>query len=65
MLHDWEKISYEESRDFLEFLFSLDIEIVGHNLKYDLEIVQRHFDKNQDNIWIWKEYNVWQLQIFW
>ncbi len=65
VLHDWEKISYEESRDFLEFLFSLDIEIVGHNLKYDLEIVQRHFDKNQDNIWIWKEYNVWQLQIFW
>lgn len=63
VLHEGEKISYEESRDFLKYLFSLDIEIVGHNLKYDLEIVERHFQKDQKNIW--KEYNVWQLQIFW
>lgn len=65
ILHDGKKISYDESKDFLEFLFSLDIEIVGHNLKYDLEIVEKHFQKNQENISNWKQDNVWQLQIFW
>lgn len=40
VLHKGEQLSYEDTKKFLEFLFALDIEIVGHNLKYDLEIIE-------------------------
>jgi DNA polymerase I-like protein with 3'-5' exonuclease and polymerase domains len=37
--HNWDKVSRAKLKDFIKYLFSLDIEIIGHNLKYDLEII--------------------------
>lgn len=38
--HQWEKVPRESVKEFIKYLFSLDIEIIGHNLKYDLEIIE-------------------------
>lgn len=38
-LHDWWKINDENLRFFLEKILNLDILIIWHNLKYDLEII--------------------------
>lgn len=64
VLHEGEQLWYDDTKQFLEFLFALDIEIVGHNLKYDLEIIEIFLQKSQSNKWISTEANVWQLQFF-
>ena len=38
-MHRWAKVSDKKLKEFLNKLFDLDITIIGHNLKYDLEIV--------------------------
>ncbi len=38
-LHSWDKVSDQELKVFLKNLFNLDITIIGHNIKYDLEII--------------------------
>lgn len=38
--HQWEKVPRETVKDFIKHLFSLDIEIIWHNIKYDLEIIE-------------------------
>jgi DNA polymerase-1 len=63
-LHFWDFINDIVLKDFLEKLFKLDILIIWHNLKYDLEILEL-FMKN-----VWKinnnNYNDksnWQIQL--
>ena len=54
LAHHWAKVFREDIINFLEKLFSLDMLIVGHNLKYDLEIL---------DIYMWKldlKYNLWE-----
>jgi len=43
--HAWEKLSSIAVQSFLQSLLSSPLEIVGHNLKYDLEIVQNFLAK--------------------
>ena len=45
-LHKWNKVSDLKLKEFLEKLFDLDILIVGHNIKYDLEIVNLFLGEN-------------------
>jgi len=47
-MHSWNKVSDENLKDFLIKLFELDILIIGHNIKYDLEIIDLFLKK--DNI---------------
>lgn len=58
--HEWEKVSRESLREFIKYLFSIDIEIIWHNIKYDLEIIDNFFasdfvkksqEKNIQNHW--------------
>lgn len=37
--HEWEKVADKDLVNFLNNLLNLDIIIVWHNLKYDLEII--------------------------
>ncbi len=39
-LHNWDSINDDDLKDFLNKLFELDILIVWHNIKYDLEIIE-------------------------
>jgi DNA polymerase I-like protein with 3'-5' exonuclease and polymerase domains len=39
-LHEGEKVSDESLKKFLQELFIKDFLIVGHNIKYDLEIIE-------------------------
>ncbi len=38
--HNWPKVEKKELIDFLNLLLNLDITIIGHNIKYDLEIIE-------------------------
>lgn len=44
-LHKWEKVSREALKNFLRNIFGLDILIVWHNLKYDLEIIENFLNR--------------------
>ena len=46
-LHEWKNVSDRVLQKFLWELLELDITLVGHNIKYDLQIVQRFLE--------WKE----------
>lgn len=46
VLHDGEKVPKESVKEFLKYLFSLDVEIIGHNIKYDLEIIENFLNSN-------------------
>lgn len=47
--HKWQKVSYKALKEFLEKLLASDKMIIGHNLKYDLEIIQYFFKKEWNN----------------
>lgn len=51
-LHSWKKVERSDLKIFLKNIFDLDIFIVWHNLKYDLEIIEnflnREEEKNKD-----------------
>lgn len=62
--HEWEKVSREQVKNFIKYLFSLDIKIIGHNLKYDLEIIENFLNshytpKSQDKI----KSDYWQMRL--
>ncbi len=40
-LHTWDSVSDDELKIFIKMLLDADIILVGHNIKYDLEIIQR------------------------
>ena len=48
-LHKWPQVSDSKLKDFLNKIFNLDITIIWHNLKYDLEILEL-FLKWEDRI---------------
>ena len=45
VLHNWENVTKKDLISFLENIFNSDKLIVGHNLKYDLEII-KYFKKS-------------------
>lgn len=60
-MHYWKKVSDQKLKQFLNDIFALDILIIGHNLKYDLEIIDMFLkSKNQVRI----ENNFWQISLW-
>lgn len=47
-LHKGEKVSDEALKNFLKNIFDLDILIIWHNLKYDLQIIENFLKNNYD-----------------
>jgi DNA polymerase I-like protein with 3'-5' exonuclease and polymerase domains len=58
--HSGPKVKVDDFKDFLNKLFKLDITIIGHNIKYDLEIIDLFLNEDQEDL-IW---NNSQMQIF-
>jgi len=50
-LHKWNSVSDEKLKDFLRKLFDLDITIVGHNIKFDLEIIDLFLKQENEVNW--------------
>lgn len=54
-MHDWDKVSDDILKKFLNKLLDSDKTIIGHNLKYDLEIIdlflQDNYKKYSQNDW--------------
>lgn len=62
--HDWDKVSREKLKDFIKYLFALDIEIIGHNIKYDLEIIESFLNsKIWEKVKLEKSENHWQMSL--
>jgi len=63
-MHSWNKVTSEKLKHFIKILFSINIEIIWHNLKYDLEIIDL-FLKTENNTNLIKEIqlNRWQLTL--
>lgn len=40
VLHEWPKVDVDMLQEFLKRLFERDIKIIGHNIKYDIEVVR-------------------------
>jgi len=59
-LHKWDFINDNNLKEFLNKLFDLDILIVWHNIKYDLEIMELFLWNDNEKI---KENNVWQMSL--
>ena len=57
-LHKWTNISDSKLKNFLENLFDLDITIIGHNIKYDLEIIDLFLKSKNSSMST--EYLIWQ-----
>ncbi len=57
--HIWDKVSKNNLKDFFNKLFLLDITIIGHNLKYDLEIIQNFLLKEDENIFLEDKLQMW------
>ena len=58
-LHLGEKINDNDLHSFLDFLFSQEILIIWHNLKYDLEILELFWKNKFDKL----EKKFWQMSI--
>jgi len=62
-LHKWEYVEDKDLKNFLNKLFSMNILIIWHNLKYDLEIIDlflnKELGKNSSNI----VNNSWQMSL--
>lgn len=61
--HNWPKVWFDDLKDFLTSIFELDITIVGHNIKYDLEVIESYFseEQKQEN----KKEAISQTSLFW
>jgi len=49
-LHNWPKVNDKDLKDFLNKLLDLDILIIGHNIKYDLEIIELFLKWESSNL---------------
>jgi len=61
-LHNWEKVNDKDLKDFLNKLFALNILIIGHNIKYDLEIIELYL-KNGNEVVHKEEDNISQMSL--
>lgn len=58
-LHNWNSVNNEELKLFINNLFNLDILIVWHNIKYDLEILELFLLNKSEN----ENKNNWQISL--
>lgn len=61
--HIWPQVSFLDLKEFIESIFNMDITIVGHNIKYDLEVIKSYFMQDSENIE--KKEIVSQTSLFW
>lgn len=62
-LHKWEAINDDDLKEFLNKLLQSDILIIGHNLKYDLEILDLYLNKETSKNLTNKSNNAWQMSL--
>jgi DNA polymerase I-like protein with 3'-5' exonuclease and polymerase domains len=48
-LHNWNKVSFEDLQVFVKQILNSNLLIIWHNLKYDLEILERFKNSTNQN----------------
>jgi len=61
-LHEWKRVLDIDLKEFLIKIFNLDILIVWHNIKYDLEIIDLYLKKSILDLE--SESNWWQISLW-
>jgi len=61
-LHEWKRVLDVDLKEFLIKIFNLDILIVWHNIKYDLEIIDLYLKKSILDLE--SESNWWQISLW-
>lgn len=60
--HNWPKVNKNELREFFKFILNSNLKIIGHNIKYDLEIIELFL--RVDNNWeLAKSNSFWQMSL--
>jgi DNA polymerase I-like protein with 3'-5' exonuclease and polymerase domains len=49
--HRWPAVSDKTLHNFIDFLLSSDILIIGHNIKYDLQILELFMKHHNNHDW--------------
>jgi hypothetical protein len=49
-MHNSSNVSDEKLKDFLNNIFDLDILLIGHNIKYDLEIIDMFMNRENTTV---------------
>ncbi len=69
--HNWPKVDKSKLRDFLNYLLNSEITIIGHNIKYDLEIIELFLKKIENNFqteteseWQKSQNSFWQMTLW-
>ncbi len=65
--HNWPKLDKAELNDFFKFILNWNFKIIGHNIKYDLEIIElfmRKFDLSNETKSLNKIQKKW-TSLFW
>ncbi len=69
--HNWPKVNKNELKNFLTNLLNSDITIIGHNIKYDLEIIELFLKKTDNNFhteteseWQKSQNSFWQMTLW-
>ena len=63
LLHHWAHISPAECKIFLTNLLQSNITIIGHNLKYDLQVIESFLSKTQNEWPSSQDSDFWQMKL--
>lgn len=64
LLHTWPQVSPTQVQDFLKQLLQSELEIIGHNLKYDLQIIQIFLEKDFSQNQAKNDKTFWQTTLW-
>jgi DNA polymerase-1 len=63
LMHNWPRVNYEMTQNFVKKLLWSDIKLIAHNFKYDLQIFEHFMTKTQGKTKkSWAE-DLWQMQL--
>lgn len=62
--HFGKKVTHASLQNFINNILRSDIEIIGHNLKYDLQILEKFLEKDFSQTQVRKPEMFWQTQLW-
>jgi len=63
VMHRWPQVPCNKVKDFLSSLMSIDILIIGHNLKYDLQIIENFIENKNSQMQEQESPDDWQMAL--
>jgi len=61
--HSWPQVNRSELKNFIRELLESPVKIIGHNIKYDLQVLESFLEKTQSNITQSLDSSLWQMSL--